>query len=307
MSAYHLPVLAYESVNALAIKENGIYVDATFGGGGHSKIILEQLGDKGRLYSFDQDEDAKANAIKDERFNFIESNFRHLKRFLRLYGVQKVDGILADLGVSSHQLDVPERGFSFRFQSELDMRMNQTGEQTAATILNTYSAAELQQVFSRFGEVRNAKSLAHKITNERSIQSFQTISDLLRVVEPMIRGQRHKYLAQVFQALRMEVNDEYGALVDLLSQCIELLRPGGRLVVISYHSIEDRLVKDFFCFGNNNGAPIKDFYGNIYRPYKILTKKAILPDEAEIKRNSRARSAKMRIGERTEEQAPKEE
>ena len=177
MSAYHLPVLAYESVNALAIKENGIYVDATFGGGGHSKIILEQLGDKGRLYSFDQDEDAKANAIKDERFNFIESNFRHLKRFLRLYGVQKVDGILADLGVSSHQLDVPERGFSFRFQSELDMRMNQTGEQTAATILNTYSAAELQQVFSRFGEVRNAKSLAHKITNERSIQSFQTISD----------------------------------------------------------------------------------------------------------------------------------
>lgn len=296
---YHLPVLASESINALEIKPDGVYVDATFGGGGHSRLILEKLGDKGRLFGFDQDQDAHENALEDDRFTLIPHNFRFLQRFLRLHGVKKVDGILADLGVSSHQLDVPERGFSFRFQSDLDMRMNQSDDLTAAKILNDYSAEALQQIFSKFGEVRNAKTLAHKITSERSLQAITTIHDLLQIIDPVIRGQRHKYLAQVFQALRMEVNDEVGALVDLLSQSIAVLREGGLLVVIAYHSIEDRLAKDFLRFGNEEGKAIKDFYGNIYRPFKILTKKAVLPTEEEIARNSRARSAKMRVGRRT--------
>lgn len=304
---YHLPVLAKESIDALEIKEDGVYVDTTFGGGGHSRLILERLGDNGRLFGFDQDEDAHNNALEDERFTLIPHNFRHLKRFLRVHGVKKVDGILGDLGVSSHQLDVPERGFSFRFQSDLDMRMNQLDELTASKVLNTYTAGDLQNLFSRFGEVRNAKTLAHKITTERNLQSIQTVNDFLQIIDPIIRGQRNKYLAQVFQALRMEVNDEVGALVDLLSQCIEMLKTGGLMVMISYHSIEDRLVKDFLRFGNAEGKAIKDFYGNIYRPFKILTKKAFLPSEEEIKVNPRARSAKMRVGRRTDEEAFQEE
>ncbi|MCH2082030.1 MAG: 16S rRNA (cytosine(1402)-N(4))-methyltransferase RsmH [Saprospiraceae bacterium] len=304
---YHLPVLAKESIDALEIKEDGVYVDATFGGGGHSRLILERLGDNGRLFGFDQDEDAHNNALEDERFTLIPHNFRHLKRFLRVHGVKKVDGILGDLGVSSHQLDVPERGFSFRFQSDLDMRMNQLDELTASKVLNTYTAGDLQNLFSRFGEVRNAKTLAHKITTERNLQTIQTVNDFLQIIAPIIRGQRNKYLAQVFQALRMEVNDEVGALVDLLSQCIEMLKTDGLMVMISYHSIEDRLVKDFLRFGNAEGKAIKDFYGNIYRPFKILTKKAFLPSEEEIKVNPRARSAKMRVGRRTDEEAFQEE
>ena len=224
-----------------------------------------------------------------------------------MHGVKKVDGILGDLGVSSHQLDVPERGFSFRFQSDLDMRMNQLDELTASKVLNTYTAGDLQNLFSRFGEVRNAKTLAHKITTERNLQTIQTVNDFLQIIAPIIRGQRNKYLAQVFQALRMEVNDEVGALVDLLSQCIEMLKTDGLMVMISYHSIEDRLVKDFLRFGNAEGKAIKDFYGNIYRPFKILTKKAFLPSEEEIKVNPRARSAKMRVGRRTDEEAFQEE
>lgn len=295
---YHEPVLAQASVDVLNIKPGGIYVDVTFGGGGHSQLILEQLGPDGRLFGFDQDADAKNNAIDDPRFQFVPSNFRYLKRFLRLYKVLKVDGILADLGVSSHQLDVAERGFSYRFDAELDMRMNQEQEVSAATILAEYSAGDLQEVLGRYGEVRNARTLAQRIVEERKVRSIRTIQDLLSVVDPVIRGQRLRYLSQVFQALRIEVNDEMGALEDFLAQSIEVLDDGGRLSVITYHSLEDRLVKNYLKAGNAEGTYEKDFYGNIYRPFKVLTKKAVLPTEQEIKENSRARSAKLRVGER---------
>ncbi|GAB5552218.1 MAG: 16S rRNA (cytosine(1402)-N(4))-methyltransferase RsmH [Saprospiraceae bacterium] len=295
---YHKPVLADASVEALNIQPNGIYVDATFGGGGHSRIILEHLGPKGKLLGFDQDADARVNALADERFLFVPSNFRYLKRFLRLYEIEKVDGILADLGVSSHQLDVPERGFSYRFEAELDMRMNQEQVQTAADILNNYSAADLQQVLGTYGEVRNAKTLAQHIVEERSVRPIKTINDLLAILDPMVRGQRLRYLSQVFQALRIEVNDEMGALEDFLKQSIEVLGNKGRLSVITYHSLEDRLVKNYLKAGSADGKYEQDFYGNIYRPFKVLTKKATLPTEAEIKENSRARSAKLRVGAR---------
>lgn len=295
---YHKPVLADASVEMLNIQPNGIYVDATFGGGGHSRIILEHLGPKGKLLGFDQDADAKANALKDERFLFVPSNFRYLKRFLRLYEIEKVDGILADLGVSSHQLDVAERGFSYRFEADLDMRMNQEQMQTAGDIVNNYSAVDLQEVFGSYGEVRNAKTLAQYIVEERSVRPIKTINDLLAILDPMIRGQRQRYLSQVFQALRIEVNDEMGALEDFLAQSIEVLGNKGRLSVLTYHSLEDRLVKNYLKAGSPDGKYEQDFYGNIYRPFKVLTKKARLPTEAEIKENSRARSAKLRGGER---------
>lgn len=299
---YHKPVLAEESITWLNIQPTGTYVDATFGGGGHSQLILEQLGASGQLFGFDQDADAAKNASEDKRFTFIASNFKHLKRFLKLYGVRHVDGILADLGVSSHQLDEAERGFSYRFDTALDMRMNRQEDRTAADVLNHYSAEELQQVFSEYGEVRNARTLAQAITDFRRIRPMETVSDFLQVLDPLVRGQRHRYLAQVFQALRIEVNDEMGALKDFLKDTLDVLKPGGRLVVISYHSLEDRLVKQFLKTGDPDGEVEKDFYGNIHRPFTILTKKAILPTDKEIQENSRARSAKMRVGERLSEE-----
>ncbi len=292
---YHDPVLLKESIDALEIEEGGIFVDATFGGGGHSKEILKKLDAKGHLFGFDQDEDVLPNITENERFTFIHHNFRYLKKFLRLHQVTQVDGILGDLGVSSHQLDDASRGFSFRFDSELDMRMNQEGETKAHDLLNTYSAEELQSVFSLYGEVRNSKMLSKAIVSERSTRKIQTVGDFLAILNPLVRGQRHRYLAQVFQALRIEVNDEMGALKDFLQASLEVLRPGGRLVIISYHSLEDRLVKNFFKTGNFTGEQEKDFYGNINRPFKIITKKALLPAPEEIRRNPRARSAKFRV------------
>jgi 16S rRNA (cytosine1402-N4)-methyltransferase len=298
---YHLPVLAKETIEALAIQPDGVYVDATFGGGGHAKLMLQQLGDKGRLFGFDQDEDAAQNALADERFTFVPSNFRHLKRFLKLHGVKTVNGILADLGVSSHQLDEATRGFSYRFDSQLDMRMNREEERTAATIVNDYSAEALQRILSAYGEVRNAKTVAERIVNERKNRPIQTVNDLLNILEPLIRGQRLRYLSQVFQALRIEVNDEMSALQEFLAQALEVLEPGGRLAIITYHSLEDRPVKNFLKTGNVEGTVKSDFYGNITRPFKVITKNAIEPSEAEIRENPRARSAKLRVGERVTE------
>lgn len=296
--AYHLPVLAAESIEALKINPAGAYVDVTYGGGGHARLILQHLGDKGRLFGFDQDEDALQNALDDERFTFVQSNFRYLKRFLRLHGAKKVDGILADLGVSSHQLDEATRGFSYRFDAQLDMRMNQEDERTAAEIVNTYAVEDLQRVFSEYGEVRNSRTLAQRIAEERKARPIQSVSDLLTIMEPLIRGQRLRYLSQVFQALRIEVNDEMGALREFLEQSLEVLAPGGRLVIITYHSLEDRLVKNFLKTGNAEGAVKSDFYGNISRPFKVITKNPIEATEVEIEQNPRARSAKLRVGEK---------
>jgi 16S rRNA (cytosine1402-N4)-methyltransferase len=295
---YHEPVLKAESIAALGIHNEGIYVDATFGGGGHSKAILSSLSGTGRLFGFDQDNDAKSNILDDGNFTFIDSNFRFLKKYLRLHGVRQVDGILADLGVSSHQLDQAERGFSFRFDAELDMRMNQDAELSAKEVIQKYSESELVRIFSAYGEVRNSKTLAQTICSERAFRNIETIQDLVNVMEPVVRGKRNKYLAQVFQAIRIEVNDEMGALEEFLEDCLDILKPGGKLVVISYHSLEDRPVKNFLKSGNFEGKQIKDFYGNIERPFKLITKKAMEPSEEEIKRNRRARSAKMRVAEK---------
>ncbi len=298
MRPYHIPVLAQACIDGLNITKSGIFVDATFGGGGHSALILNELGDSGKLIGFDQDEDAKRNLPEDDRFLFVPNNFRYLKRFLKLYGIRQVDGILADLGVSSHQLDEAERGFSFRYDAALDMRMNQQGAVTAAQVVNQYDADQLQSLFSRYGEVRNAKTLAQHIVAQRNVVEIRTIGDFLTVIDPLIRGQRQRYLAQVFQALRIEVNDEMGALQDFLQQSLEVLKPGGRLVVISYHSLEDRSVKYFLKAGNIDGEVEKDFYGNISRPFKVITKKAIVPTSDELRENPRSRSAKLRIGEK---------
>jgi 16S rRNA (cytosine1402-N4)-methyltransferase len=294
--SYHIPVLASDAIAAMGIKPDGTYVDVTYGGGGHAKLILDALGDNGRLIGFDQDADAAQNTWEDPRLTFVPHNFRFLKRFLRLEGIKEVDGILADLGVSSHQFDEAERGFSFRFDTLLDMRMNQQAEKSAADILATYTEAELQGIFGEYGEVRNARTLAQAIVKDRQVRPMRSIGDLLALLDPLVRGQRQRYLAQVFQALRMEVNDEVGALKDMLEQSLQVLKPGGRLVVIAYHSIEDRMVKQFLKTGNVEGEVQQDFYGNITRPFEILTKKAIVPAATEIKDNSRARSAKMRIG-----------
>jgi 16S rRNA (cytosine1402-N4)-methyltransferase len=297
---YHVPVLAHECVDYLNLRPGGIYVDVTFGGGGHSRLILEQAKNAEiRLFGFDQDEEARANALTDDRFTFVAANFRHLRNYLRLHGVDQIDGLLADLGVSSHQFDQAERGFSYRFDAPLDMRMGKAADRTAADVVNHYAADELQAVFGEYGEVRNARTLALALADAREQQEIVTIQDFLSVVDPLVRGNRARYLAQVFQALRIEVNDEIGALTDLLAQATDLLIPNkGRLVVISYHSLEDRITKNFLKTGNAEGKVIKDFYGKIDRPYKILTKKPVLPSAEEIQRNSRARSAKLRVGER---------
>ncbi len=293
---YHQPVLAKTCIESLSIKGGGTYVDATFGGGGHSKLILKELGDKGRLFAFDQDDDSLSNLIEDDRFVFCHHNFRFIKRFMRLHKVESVDGILADLGVSSHQLDEPDRGFSFRFDADLDMRMNQDGLVTAADILNDYSPERLQEVLGEYGEVRNARTLAQKIVQDRGAKPLRTIGEFLQIIEPVIRGQRNRYLAQVFQALRIEVNDEMGALQEFLESTLGLLKPDARLVVMSYHSLEDRLVKNFLKTGNVQGKVIKDFYGQIDRPFKLLFKGVVTPSEDELKSNPRSRSAKLRVG-----------
>lgn len=292
---YHQPVLATAAVEALNIQPGGVYVDATFGGGGHSRLILQDMEETAKLIAFDQDADAQANVPDDERLVFIPNNFRYLKRFLRLHGITAVDGILADLGVSSHQFDEAERGFSFRFDSLLDMRMNRAGDRKASDIINTYPAEALQHLFSRYGEVRNAKTLALKIVQDRHQRPIQSVQDFLGVIEPLIRGQRQRYLAQVFQALRIEVNEEMEALQEFLKQSLEILKPAGRIVVISYHSIEDRLVKNFLKTGNFEGQVEKDFYGNIFRPFQLVTRKAIVPEKEEQQQNPRSRSAKMRV------------
>lgn len=261
-------------------------------------MILNELGEKGKLYAFDQDDDALQNLLYDGRFVFNHHNFRFLQRFLRLHGETQVDGILADLGVSSHQLDEAERGFSFRFDADLDMRMNRSEERTAADILNDYAPGELQRIFSEYGEVRNACTLAQSIARERNVAPLKTIGDLLRAAEPLVRGNRNRYLAQIFQALRIEVNDEMGALKEFLEAALQVLKPGGRLVVISYHSIEDRMVKNFLKTGNVEGEVKSDFFGKIERPFTLVNRGIITPSEKEMSENPRARSAKMRAGER---------
>ena len=302
---YHAPVLLTESLDALCLRPGGVYVDATFGGGGHAAAILERLGGKGHLYAFDQDEDAEANAQKPPfadapGFTFLRSNFRFLKRQLRAAGVRPgtLNGILADLGVSSHQLDTADRGFSYRFDADLDMRMNPEEAMTAAGVLNTYTQDELQRVFGEYGEVRNARTLAQACVRFRANHPFRSTGDLVGVCESVMLGDRWRYLSQVFQALRMEVNDETGALTDFLRDALEMLAPGGRLVVLTYHSIEDRLVKNVIKTGNPEGTVKQDFYGNIERPFDIITKKPIEASEQEIQENPRARSAKLRVGEK---------
>ncbi len=315
MGMYHVPALMTEAVEALQVRPQGVYVDATFGGGGHARAILARLGQGGRLLAFDQDEQAEANAQQAPfaghvGFQFIRANFRHLKRHLRAWGVLPgtVDGILADLGVSSHQLDTAGRGFSFRFEGPLDMRMNPGEERTAADWLNESTEAELQDLFSRYGEVRNARTLARACVQFRESTPFRTTNDLVRVCDQALKSlkgmDRARYLAQVFQALRIAVNDELGALQDFLRDATEMLRPAGRLVVISYHSLEDRLVKNWLKAGNAEGTPQSDFYGNIRRPFEVVTRKPIEPTEAEIQQNPRARSAKMRVAEKREAAQP---
>ncbi len=301
MDVYHLPVLLEETIEALNIHPSGIYVDVTFGGGGHSRAILEKLNENGRIYVLDQDLEAVQNVSDDERMIFIHSNFRHLKRMLRVEGVTQVDGILADIGVSSHQFDKGERGFSFRFQGDLDMRMNQAQKLTAADVIMTYSEEELTDLFQNLGEVRNTKTLVKCIVEGRIKMKIKTIEEFIHCIESVIKGNRAKYLAQVFQALRIEVNDELIALEEMLNDAYDVLKEGGTLAVISFHSLEDRIVKNFFKTGNVEGDLEKDDYGNIYRPFTIITKKPIEASQAELKINNRARSAKLRVARKSEE------
>ncbi len=292
---YHNPVLLNESIDGLNIKPNGVYVDVTFGGGGHSKEILNRLGKEGKLFGFDQDEDAQRNNIDDERFVLIPENFRYIKRFLRFYGVTSVDGILADLGVSSHQFDEAERGFSTRFDAELDMRMNQSDTLSAYRIVNAYSEEKLSDVLFSYGELRNARAMAKQIVNARSEGKIKTSFELKATLKRFLpQAKEHKILAQIFQAIRIEVNQELEVLKEFLLQTPELLNENGRLSVISYHSLEDRLVKRFIRNGKFEGEPEKDFYGNFSVPMKKAGK-LIIPNHQEIKENNRARSAKLRI------------
>ncbi len=295
---YHIPVLLDESIEGLNIHKDGDYVDVTFGGGGHSRKILSNL-KKGRLFGFDQDEDAAANAFDDSRFFFIRHNFKYIRNFLHYYDVDKVDGILADLGVSSHDFDVAERGFSFRFAGDLDMRMNRDSNMTAADIVNDYDEEKLIRIFREYGELKNAYKLTKEIIAKRQQKSIKTIDDFKAAISACTPNRlESKYLAKVFQALRIETNQELEVLKDFLEQSAELLKPGGRLVVITYHSLEDRLVKNFIKSGNFEGKLEKDFYGNIKSDLKAINRKVIIPNEEEIERNPRARSAKLRIAEK---------
>ena len=293
---YHIPALLNETIEGLNINPDGIYVDVTFGGGGHTREILKHLSKKGKLLGFDQDEDAIKNQIIDPRFIFVRSNFLYLKNFLRYHNIDKVDGILADLGVSSYHFDEAERGFSFRFDGLLDMRMNTKSPLTAAVLLNTYSEEQLADVFYLYGEMRNSRKIAKTIVNARSATPFNKIFPFVEVLKPFLsRENEKKDMARIFQALRIEVNKEMDVLKALLEQSLEVLNPEGRLVVLTYHSLEDRLVKNFFRSGNFEGKLEKDFFGNVLAPLKALNNKVIIADEAEIQRNPRARSAKLRI------------
>jgi 16S rRNA (cytosine1402-N4)-methyltransferase len=298
---YHIPVLLKESVDGLQIHPSGIYADVTFGGGGHAAEILNRLGKTGRLYGFDQDADAEQNILPDERFTFIRSNFRYFSNFMDWYRIEAIDGVLADLGVSSHHFDDETRGFSFRFDGDLDMRMNKNAAKTAAGILNTYSEDALADVFYWYGELKNARAIAKTVARKRMEKKIQTVPDLLEILKPCFsREKEKKQLAQAFQALRMEVNNEMDALKELLVQAADYLKPGGRLAVITYHSLEDRLVKHFFKTGNFRGEVEKDFFGNNRSPFTLINNKVIVPGEKEIERNPRSRSAKLRIAEKNE-------
>ncbi len=295
---YHKPVMLQEAIKGLAIKPDGTFVDATFGGGGHAIEILKKL-KTGKLFGFDQDEDAMRNAFDDERFTFVNANFRFLKNFLRFYKAIPVDGILADLGVSSHQFDTAERGFSTRFKSELDFRMDRRIKKDGKRVINEYSEHDLKNIFRQYGEIGNAGQLARQILAERILKPINTSSELAEIAKKLARkSQENKYLAQVFQAIRIEVNEELKVLKDFLKQSFAVLKPGGRLVVISYHSLEDRLVKNYFKSGNFEGEIQKDFYGNPQLKFRMINRKPLVASEKEIKANNRARSAKMRIAEK---------
>ena len=301
MSTYHLPVMLNGCMEGMAIKENGVYIDTTFGGGGHTQAILNLLGAKGRLYAFDQDEAARRNAqiISKTSFTFIQANFRHLKKYLRLHGIEQVDGILADLGVSSYQINTAARGFSTRLEGPLDMRMSASAKLTAAKVLNDYKEQTLHQIFGQYGEVRNAKTLARAVCEARSqapLHTTKQLADVARKFAP--KGRENKYLAQVFQSIRIEVNEELKALEELLVQSAEVLADKGRLVMLAYHSLEDRWVKNFINKGKCYGEPEKDLFGHVHKPFQVLTKKPLTPSEEEINQNPRARSAKLRIAEK---------
>jgi len=296
---YHVPVLLKETIELLDVKTDGIYVDCTFGGGGHSKAILEKLTDKGRLVAFDQDEAAKKNLPGDKRLSFIPHNFRHIKRFLQLHGIDEVDGIIADLGVSSHQFDESDRGFSTRFDARLDMRMDQRQLQTALTVLNNYSEIQLHKLFEQYGEVTNSKTLARTIVEARKTTPLLTTNGLKETVESIVKGNPNKYFAQVFQALRIEVNDEFGALKEMLEQVPQILKKGGRIAMITFHSLEDRIVKGFFKEGTFKVKEENPFVmDKIFNPLKAINKKPIEATEEEIRKNSRSRSAKLRVAEK---------
>ncbi len=300
MTEYHVPVMLQECIEGLAIKPEGIYVDVTFGGGGHTEEMLKHI-ETGKVLSFDQDTDAKANASKIENrsFTFIQANFRHLKRYLKLYGVTQVDGILADLGISSHQIDEGSRGFSTRANAELDMRMDQSIQASAKTLVNSAEEAELHKILGIYGEIKNARTLASAIVSERFSQEFNTTFDLIELLKKFApRGRENKYYAQVFQALRIAVNDEMGALESFLEQTAEVIKPDGRLVVMSYHSLEDRLVKNFVNKGKFSGQVEKDFFGNEIKPFQAINRKPIQPNQNELTANSRSRSAKLRVARR---------
>lgn len=306
---YHIPALLSETITGLAIQPSGTYVDVTFGGGGHSRAIMENLDEDGRLYSFDQDLDALPNGqitneagirlATDQRWQFVHGNFRYLKNFLHYYDVQQIDGLLADLGVSFHHFDAAERGFSFRFAGPLDMRMNQQSRTTAADIVNSYSEEDLARVLYLYGEMRNSRPIARAIVRAREKESITTTEQLVGLLTPLCgRDKEKKDLARVFQALRIEVNDEMSALSEMLEAAKQMLRPGGRIAILTYHSLEDRLVKNFFKSGNLNGEIEKDFYGNILSPFKLVNNKVIEAGEEEVARNPRSRSAKLRIAEK---------
>lgn len=301
-SSYHVPVLFYQTIDALQVKTGGIYVDCTFGGGGHSRGILDKLGPEGKLIAFDQDADAIKNIPADDRVVFVPNNFRHLKRFLRLHGFPKVDGVLADLGVSSHQFDEGDRGFSTRFEGPLDMRMDQRQENTASSILKKYSEQQLHKLFEQYGEVTNSKTLAKQVVQQRNHSPLQTIAQLKALISPVVKGNPNKYLAQVFQALRIEVNDEMGALKEMLEQIPAVLATGGRAAIITFHSLEDRLVKNFFkngSFDDQDENPLSTEERK--NDLKVITKKPITATADEVKRNPRSRSAKLRVAEKKEE------
>ena len=298
IGVYHIPALLNETIDGLDIKPDGVYVDVTFGGGGHSREILSRLGNNGKLLGFDQDEDAVKNALDDPRFIFVRSNFQYLTNFLRYHNIEKVDGILADLGVSSHHFDEAERGFSFRFDGDLDMRMNTKSPLTAAVLLNTYPEEQLADVFYLYGELHNSRKIARTIVNARSSKPFDRIFPFIEVLKPFFgREKEKKDMARVFQALRIEVNKEMDVLKSLLDQSLEVLKPDGRLVVLTYHSLEDRLMKNFVRSGNFEGKIEKDFYGNVLAPMKAVNNKVIVAGADEVERNPRARSAKLRIAE----------